>query len=67
MPSVARQKILHLKLAFVGRGNDINKVVDLYCEFLTALEKHKRKRVLHELLKKADVEMSALLAEYGGK
>lgn len=63
----ARQKIIRLKLTFVGRGKDMNKVVDLYCEFLSALEKHKSKKRLTKLLKSADGAMALLIEKYGGK
>ena len=62
----ARQKNITLKLAFVGRGADMNKVVDLYCEFLDALEQRKSKRYLIKLLGKADSAMVLFSEKYGG-
>lgn len=63
----ARQKIIHLKLMFVGRGDDISNVVDLYCRFLSSLEKHKRKKILRKLLNEADDAMMSLSEKYGGE
>jgi hypothetical protein len=59
-----RQKIINLKLSFVGRGNDMNKVVDSYCNFLAALEKRKSKKQLLKLLNKADNEFSLFSEKY---
>lgn len=60
----ARQKIIQLKLMFVGRGEDVNQVIDLYCDFLTALEKRKSKKKLRKLLNIADEAMMSFVEKY---
>ena len=67
MSSCARQKIISLKLMFVGRGVEMNQVIDLYCDFLNALEKRNGRRRLAKLLKKADDAMVLFSEKYGGK
>ncbi len=59
--SCASQKNIALKLMFIGRGNDVNEVVDLYCQFLLALEKRKSKRHLAKVLIKADNAMAEFI------
>ena len=63
----ARQKIISLKLSFVGNGGDMNTVIDLYCQFLTALEQRKSEKKLIKLLDKADEAMVLFSEEYGSK
>lgn len=60
-----RRKIIQLKLMFVGRGADMNQVINSYCEFLHALEKRKRKKTLEKLLNNADEIMQIFVKKYG--
>lgn len=67
MKACARQKIIQLKFMFVGRGDDMNQVIDLYCDFLSGLEKRKSKRHLRKLLNNADEAMKSFVEKYGDK
>lgn len=61
----ARQKIISLKLVFIGRGSNLVDVIDLYCDFLSALEKGKSEKHLTKLLKKAEESKNLMLQRYG--
>lgn len=62
IPAFARNKIARLRILFLGRGPEMNAVVDSYCLFLDALAERKREGSLRSLLAKAEDELDKLEA-----
>ena len=56
----ARDKALRLKIGFVGRGHEVDAVIDAYCAFLGALDRRRGERVLKKLLKEAQQHLERL-------
>ncbi len=67
VPVCMQQKIINLKLQFVGYGGEVNDVVDKYCNFLQAVETHKSKRYQLKLLGIADEAYKTLQNKYQQK
>jgi len=65
LPLVLQNKTAELKLFAVGRGKELNQVVESYCTFLDAVARGKRQGTLLKYLQKAKKDLAALETKVG--
>lgn len=62
MKGLCESKTMQLKVLGAGKPADFLELIDLYCEYLSAVGRRKRDRTLGRLLAKADLALEALQA-----